>query len=255
MAKSFEYLRKREGLEMSEAIAQESERKDLGELTDIGAVEALISVKGLNLVDVGCGPGRVSRELCARGATVLGVEPDPIQAEKNRQAEVVPGLTFVEAGAETLPVETASVDGVFFFRSLHHVPLEHMDAALAEAARVLKPGSGFLCIVEPAMSGTHFPVMKPFHDETKVRTAAQAALARKASKLFREMTAYRYVQYPRYAEFEAMVARVTGNTFNNITRESVETDEVRALFERGRVSDGEYVFEQPMLLNLYRHPI
>ena len=52
-----------------------------------------------------------------------------------------------------------------------------------------------------------------------------------------------------------MATRFAGNTYNNIRREDVETDEVRALFERGRVSDGEYVFEQPMLLNLYRHPI
>jgi hypothetical protein len=49
-----------------------------------------------------------------------------------------------------------------------------------------------------------------------------------------------------------MVARVTGHTFNAITRDMVETDEVRALFEQGRTEDGDYMFEQPMLLNFYR---
>ena len=34
--------------------------------------------------------------------------------------------------------------------------------------------------------------------------------------------------------------------------ENVERDEVRALFEAGRADDGGYVFDQPMLLNLYR---
>lgn len=232
----------------------ETTRQDLGELTDIGAVAALLAVDGLSVVDIGCGPGIVARELCARGATVLGVEPDPIQAAKNRAAPPVAGLTFVEGKAQALPLVDQSVDGVFFFRSLHHVPMAEMDAALTEAARVLKRATGFLCVVEPAMTGTHFPVMRPFNDETVVRNAAQAALARTARRLFASAALLRYVQYPRYENFEAMVTRVTGQTFNNIQRENVETEEVRKLFAAG-LQDGAYVFEQPMLLNLYRNAI
>jgi hypothetical protein len=48
---------------------------------------------------------------------------------------------------------------------------------------VLKP-DGFLCVVEPSMDGTCFPVMRPFHDETQVRTQAQAALEGTAAALF-----------------------------------------------------------------------
>ncbi|MBU6445659.1 MAG: hypothetical protein KGR48_17290, partial [Alphaproteobacteria bacterium] len=61
-------------------------------------------------------------------------------------------------------------------------------------------------------------------------------------------------QHPRYPDFEAFVSRLTGNTFNDIKRDQVETDEVRALFEQGRTRDGDYAFDQPMLLNLYREP-
>ncbi len=226
------------------------ERKDLGDSDDMAAVDALMRVEGRNFVDVGCGAGRLSRELAARGAQVLGVEPDPVQAEKNRQAEPVPGLTFVEGRAEALPVDDASMDGVFFFRSLHHVPAGAMDAALREAARVLKP-DGFLCVVEPAMEGSFFPVMRPFHDETQVRTQAQAALARTAASLFATVEFYRWRSYPSFRGFEEMVGFVTGMTFNDIRRERVETDEVRALFETGKCDDG-YRFMQPMLLNLYR---
>jgi len=226
-------------------------REDLGEMSDFAAVSSLMSVDGLNLVDVGCGPGNTTRELAGMGATVLGVEPDPIQARKNREADPVPGLTFTEARAESLPVETGSVDGLFFFRSLHHVPANQMDAALVEAARVLKPDTGFLCIVEPGMDGTHFPVMRPFHDETRVRTAAQAALDRTAGRLFRSASYYRYVQHPHYPDFDTMADRFASMTFNNISREMVETDEVRALFEQGRTGEGDYAFDQPMLLDLY----
>jgi ubiquinone/menaquinone biosynthesis C-methylase UbiE len=229
-------------------------RKHLGELSDFSAVTALLALAGLSVVDVGCGPGHVARELCGMGVTVLGVEPDPVQAAKNRLATPVASLTFVEARAEALPVESRSVDGVFFFRSLHHVPVAQMDAALAEAARVLKPANGFLCVVEPAMTGTYFPVMRPYNDETKVRTHAQAALRRTARAIFSDSEFFEYVQHPSYESFASLVTRVTGQTFNNINREHVETDEVRALFEAGKTADHRYVFEQPLLLNLYRHP-
>ena len=230
------------------------ERSDLGERSDVAALLALTPVVGLALVDVGCGPGKSARDLAAAGATVLAVEPDPIQAARNREADPVPGVAFVEARAERLPAGSGSMDGVVFYRSLHHVPVEAMEAALAEAARVLKPETGFLCVIEPGMMGTHFPLMRSFHDETRVREAAQAALDTTAARLFGERASFRYVQHPRYAGFDALVARVLGQTFNAIARERVETDAVRALFEAGRTDRGDYAFEQPMLLDLFRAP-
>lgn len=242
----------REGIPTGGVTAGELARKPIGDSSDIEMIAKLLRVEGLTMVDVGCGAGATSRELVARGATVLGVEPDPIQAAKNGAAPAIPNLTFVEARAESLPVESNSVDGVFFFRSLHHVPPDHMDDALAEAARVLKPNSGFLWVVEPAMTGSHFPVMRPFNDETEVRSLAQAALARTAASLFEDEEDFEYEQHPRYENFEALITRITSQTFQDITREDIERDEVRALFEAGRAAAGDYVFDQPMLLNLYR---
>ena len=229
-------------------------QEDLGVRTDVEAVLSLIDVRDLMIVDVGCGPGRTTRELHVAGARVLGVEPDPIQAAENRKTSTTDGLAFEEARAENLPVADGSVDGVIFFRSLHHVPIETMGRAIEEAFRALKPEAGFLCVVEPAMDGSHFPIMRSFNDETTVRREAQAALNRFASPRFRERMSYRYRQFPRYADFEAFVARVTGRTYIDICREKVETDEVRRQFEVGRSEAGDYVFEQPMRLDLFRRP-
>ncbi len=225
-------------------------RTDLGELSDMGAVECLVSVEGLQLIDVGCGGGDGTRALAALGARVLGVEPDPVQAEKNRAISPVPGVTLVEAGAESLPAEDASADGVMLFRSLHHVPRDLMGKALQEAARVLKP-SGFLYVVEPAMEGNHFTMMRPFHDETEVRTLAQQALERTAEGLFAQSDKYVYMQHPRHENFDAMVDRFTGMSFNAITREMMDVPQVRESFEAARGDDG-YVFDQPVLVNVYR---
>ena len=89
-------------------------RRELGDSNDTQAIDKLLTVDGLTLIDVGCGAGRLSRELVSRGAVVLGVEPDPIQAAKNRAAPEVSGLRFAEAEATKLPAVDGSIDGVFF---------------------------------------------------------------------------------------------------------------------------------------------
>lgn len=70
--------------------------------------------------------------------------------------------------------------------------------------------------------------------------------------LFASEERYGYVIYPRHASFDAFVDRVMGQTFNSHDRAQVVTDEVRSLFEAGKTPAGDYRFEQPMLINLYR---
>ncbi|MGI9643139.1 MAG: class I SAM-dependent methyltransferase [Acidimicrobiia bacterium] len=225
-------------------------RTDLGDLTDVEAVSKIVDVDGLDLLDVGCGSGTVARLIADKGAVVRGIEPDPVQAEQNRAADLVENVTLDEGRAEAVAAADDSYDGVMFLRSLHHVPRESMDQALQEAARVLRP-DGFLLVVEPGMACSHFEMMQPFHDEGEVRTLAQEALARTADGLFADREEYLCMQHPRYESFDALVDRMTGMSFNDITREMIDVPEVRARFEAERSDDG-YVFEQPILINLYR---
>jgi ubiquinone/menaquinone biosynthesis C-methylase UbiE len=226
---------------------------ELGEKNDLDVLDQLINVTGLRVVDVGCGGGRFSIELAKRGATVIGVEPDPIQAEKNRAADPVPGCTLVECGGETLPMEDASQDAVFFFYSMHHVPFDLMAAVLGEAARVLKP-EGFLYSLEPLMTGGSFALQRFYNDETEMRTAAQKALHDAGDTLFTEAERYTSKRSTRHQDFEALVAQVTGVSYNRIAREKIDTPEARAVFEAGKTDEGDYAFDQPMLVTLLRRP-
>lgn len=233
---------------MQDLLSAEYEDLGLAELMQV--IERLVPIEGLTLLDIGCGGGLLGRELATRRGEVVGVEPDPIQAEKNRRADPLPGLRFIEAGAEKLPFDDRSVDGVFFRYSLHHVPGELLDPALREVARVLKR-NGYLCVIEPLLAGTMQAVYMPFHDETRVRTRAFAALNQTAKPLFAESREYRYGEMVRYDSFEAFRDRMLGQTYNSIERERLDNAEVRALFELGRSEDG-YVFDRYNRVNLFK---
>ncbi|MGB1110739.1 MAG: class I SAM-dependent methyltransferase, partial [Gammaproteobacteria bacterium] len=173
----------------------------LGIATDLQALLSLIDPKGLTLLEAGCGDGSLARQLVGQGATVMGLEPDPVQATKNAQAEPMVGLSFHESPADQMPLEDASVHGVIFSLSLHHIPKPLMGPSLREAHRVLKPG-GFLAVVEPIADGSNNHVMELFHDEREVRDVAIEALERDAAPLFEQRQQYFYTTERRFGRFE-----------------------------------------------------
>ena len=108
---------------------------------------------------------------CGRpGADALGVDIDVARA-----LEADPGGRYLEGGAEALPLADASVDVAVLMRSLHHVP--EPDAAFPELRRVVRD---LVYVAEPLPTGNFFELMLPVDDETEVRAAAQAAIARAA---------------------------------------------------------------------------
>lgn len=93
------------------------------------------------VLDVGCGTGTYVRRLLDRNAdqAVVGADVSPgMLAEARRKAGPAPNARFVEASAEALPFEAGTFDVVVSASALHYA--RRPDAALAEAARVLRPG-------------------------------------------------------------------------------------------------------------------
>ena len=222
---------------------------EFGESTAHEVMDRLVTVAGLDVIDVGCGTGDLARALATRGARVTGIEPDDIQARGNAEAPSMPGLAFDKAAAEALPFEPGSADGIFFSKSLHHVPVDAMDRAVTEAVRVLRD-DGFLYVLEPDICGPYSALMQPFHDESKVRREALTVLERTALPAFSEMRRAAFAATRSYDNFEAFAEAVTGVSFNNHEQADVETAAVRARFEAGW--DGAaYSFAQPMSVFLF----
>ena len=132
---------------------------------------------GASVLELGCGKAEKTRLLAETGRPkeIVALEVDDIQHRRNLQISDLPKVQFRRGGAEAIPAADSSFDIVLMFKSLHHVPMEHMDAALGEIARVLKPG-GLAWISEPVYAGDLNEVFRLFHDEKIVREAAFAAI-------------------------------------------------------------------------------
>ena len=219
-----------------------------GASTDLAVLDRLVLVSRRSLIDVGCGGGALARALGERGAAVLGVEPDPVQAERNRAVPQTEGVTFAEGRAESLPAGDGTVDGVIFGRSLHHVPQAAMRPALAEARRVLAPGA-FVYVMEPVMKGPFSAVIKPFHDETEVRAQAREAVC-DSVPLFARAREVHYEIERRFESHDEFVGLFSGLTYNSYGADAVRSETVKRLFEAGRTDAGDYAFGQPMRVDL-----
>lgn len=224
---------------------------DLGLCTDLEALDQFLKIKGQFLIDAGCGNMHLSRALAQRGASVLAIDPDPVQAQKNNQAEPIANVGFAQTGADQIPVESQSVDGVLFPYSLHHVPAELYPAVFEEMSRILKP-DGFLFAIEPVAEGNLNEVMRLFHDEKVVRKTAQEALDTHGATLFEQCDVITYRIPIKYSSWDEYADRYANKSYNtNYTEEQVRAEAVRKRFiELGEPTG--YAFESPMKVTWLR---
>jgi SAM-dependent methyltransferase len=206
----------------------------------------------LDVVDVGCGEGGLVRRLVRDGARVVGVDVAPEPLARARAHAPAGDERYVQAGGEALPLPGACADVVLFMNSLHHVPTGAMDAALAEAARVLRPG-GLVYVQEPLPDGPYFELIRPVDDETAVRAAARAAIARAASGGLahdREIVFDAPITHAGFADFRDRVVLADAQRTAAFARLE---DAVRARFDvMAERVDGRFRFRQPMRVDVLR---
>jgi malonyl-CoA O-methyltransferase len=108
-------------------------------------------VRGLSVLDVGCGTGRHAVRLARQGVRVTGVDFSTGMLGKARQKPGAEGVTFVEHNiTEPLPFGPASFDRVLSCLVLDHV--SDLRAFFAELRRVCR-STGFVVVsvMHPAM--------------------------------------------------------------------------------------------------------
>jgi len=118
-----------------------------------GALEALRDQLGIGpdtrVCDLAAGTGKLTRLLAATGASVVAVEPVPGMREQLRAA--VSAVEVLDGTAESMPLEAGSIDVVTVAQAFHWFRFEE---ALAEIARVLRPGGGLAVLFNERDSRT-----------------------------------------------------------------------------------------------------
>ena len=90
------------------------------------------------VVEVGCGPGRITGPLAELGLAVRGVDLSPQMVAEARRRH--PDLDFRVGTMTALDLADRSVAGLVAWYSIIHLPPADLPVAFAEFARVLVPG-------------------------------------------------------------------------------------------------------------------
>ena len=113
-----------------------------------GVAEAFLHLMPpMIIADLGAGEGAFALLLAQRATQVIAVDNSAKMIEFGREQALRHGLKNVEyrlGDMEEVPIDTESVDLVFFSQSLHHAL--HPHRAVHEAWRILKPGGRIILL-------------------------------------------------------------------------------------------------------------
>jgi SAM-dependent methyltransferase len=108
--------------------------------------DLLVPPPGARTIEIGCGEGRVARDLAARGHRVVAVDTSPTLLRYARQDD--PHSSYVLADSAALPFADGSFDLAVAYNSLQVVA--DMAGTMSEAARVLdRDGCFCACVSHP----------------------------------------------------------------------------------------------------------
>jgi 2-polyprenyl-3-methyl-5-hydroxy-6-metoxy-1,4-benzoquinol methylase len=105
------------------------------------AVERMLGglpLAGIRALDVGCGSGRWSRWLSARGAQVVGIDPTAAMLAVARQLS--PGVTFEQMSATDIAFSAEAFDLVMAVTVIQHLRPAEQERAAGALCRVVRPG-------------------------------------------------------------------------------------------------------------------
>jgi demethylmenaquinone methyltransferase/2-methoxy-6-polyprenyl-1,4-benzoquinol methylase len=159
------------------------------------------------LLDIAGGTGDIAMRVVAAGgaqtrATVCDINPDMLAVGRERAAARGFGdlLTFAEANAEALPFADRSFDAATIAFGIRNVP--RIEAALAQAHRVLKIGGRFVCLEFSAVTVPGLNTLYDFYSFNVIPALGRAVVG--------DAESYRYLvesirNFPKPQAFAGMM--------------------------------------------------
>jgi len=102
---------------------------------------ALSELRGLRVLDAGCGGGRYSKIAAEAGAEVIAVDHTRAVDKAAQLCGPLDNVCFLQADLKHLPLEPASFDFVFSIGVMHHD--ENTRSVFDSCAEMVKPGGRF----------------------------------------------------------------------------------------------------------------
>ena len=156
------------------------------------------------LLDVAGGTGDIASRFLqasgpAAGAVICDISAEMLKVGRDRAGEQ-DRLTFVQGNAEALPFPDKSFDAYTIAFGMRNVT--HIDRALAEAFRVLKPGGRFLCL---EFSAVETPILDALYDAYSMN-----AIPTLGALVAGDAASYRYLvesirRFPDQKSFTGMI--------------------------------------------------
>ena len=147
------------------------------EKIELKKIEELSELKDKEVLEIGCGDGRISSLLVKKVKKLTAIDPDEESIKKAKLK--IKDVDFRVGSGENLDFENKSFDTVIFTFSLHH---QNSKKALEEAHGVLRK-NGQLLIIEPAPDGEVQQFFHLFEDETQELKNAQEAIEKGSFEL------------------------------------------------------------------------
>lgn len=163
----------------------------------------------LNHLDVAGGTGDIAFRILEKAspeaqATILDISREMLEVGRERAIEkrLAPQIEFIEANAESLPIEDKSYDSYTIAFGIRNVP--RIDLALSEAYRVLKPGGRFLCL---EFSEVTMPGLDKIYDQFSFHM-----IPKMGKMVMGDSEPYQYLvesirKFPKQEAFKAMITK------------------------------------------------
>jgi demethylmenaquinone methyltransferase/2-methoxy-6-polyprenyl-1,4-benzoquinol methylase len=155
---------------------------------------------GQTIVDLAGGTGDIAALMAAEDRCVMVCDPSPEMMAVGRNRRL-PAVRWVAGVGEAMPLASASVDTVTIAFGIRNVT--HMENALREILRVLRPGGRFLCLEFSRPAAPIRPLYETFN---------RTVIPRLGAWVSRNPEAYRYLiesirRFPDQREFQQILER------------------------------------------------
>lgn len=160
---------------------------------------------GQRLLDAGGGTGDIAFRFLERGGgsvTVIDINREMLRRGQDRAMDkgILDTIEWIEGDAEDLPVEDASQDAYTTAFCIRNVT--HIDRALKEARRVLRPGGRFLCL---EFSPVALPLLKRLYQAYSFKVLPALGEAVTGDREAYQYLAESIRQFPESREFADMI--------------------------------------------------